>query len=285
MEEIQDRSHEDLQQEEGQTAVKTDRDKKETNRKDLPREDRSKREQRSGKSYYNPLNASLTIFLHEYHKQNGHDTEDCRDLLEFVEKGLKKGKFREYTGRSIDQRDDRRTRQIVDSPEKSTEGRDEPKDGVTRREIKIISGGLPDEGSPPSRKAAKRSKHSYLATEVMPRTLHDKPPPEITFSSEKIGRTTDTLNPPLVISMDVIDATIRRVFIDQESSADILFQRCFDALGLTDKDLESHSDCCVERPPSLARRFSFRLRLDSEVYFSTDGANIKHKNVCENLPP
>ncbi|MED6191401.1 hypothetical protein PIB30_116042, partial [Stylosanthes scabra] len=42
--------------------------------------------------------------------------------------------------------------------------------------------------------------------------------------------------------MDVIDATIRRVFVDQGSSADILFRRCFNALGLTEKDLESHSD-------------------------------------------
>ncbi|MED6145163.1 hypothetical protein PIB30_022473 [Stylosanthes scabra] len=220
MEEIQDRSHEYLQQEEGKTAVKTDRDKRESNRKDPLWEDRSRREQRSGRSYYNPLNVSLKTFLHEnssrgdrnayckYHKQNGHDTEDCRDLLEFVEKGLKKGKFREYTGRSSYRRDDRRTRQRVDSPEKSAEGKDEPRDGVVRREIKMISGGLPDEGNPPSRKDAKRSKHSCLAVEIMPRTLHDKPSPEITFSSEEIGRTTDTLNPPLVISMDVIDATI-----------------------------------------------------------------------------
>ncbi|MED6148227.1 hypothetical protein PIB30_051061 [Stylosanthes scabra] len=146
---------------------------------------------------------------YKYQKQNGHDTEDCCDLLEFVEKCLKKGKFREYTGRSGDRRDDRRTRQRADSPKKSTEGKNEPKDGVVRTEIKMISGGLPDEGNPPSRKATKRSKHSCLAVEVMPRALHDKPPPEITFFSEEIGRTTDTLNPPLVISMDVFDATIR----------------------------------------------------------------------------
>ncbi|MED6181102.1 hypothetical protein PIB30_016440 [Stylosanthes scabra] len=210
MEEIQKRSHDYLQQEEGQTAVKTDRDKREANRKDLSREDRSRREQRSGRSYYNPLNVSLTTFLHEvsqveripapraiknnhrgdrnayckYHKQNGHDTEDCRDLLEFVDKGLKKGKFHQYTGRSSDRRDERSTRQRADSPEKSTEGKDEPKDGVVRREIKMISEGLPDEGNPPSRRAAKMSKHSCLAVEVMPRTLHDKPLPEITFSSK-----------------------------------------------------------------------------------------------------
>ncbi|MED6118297.1 hypothetical protein PIB30_001529 [Stylosanthes scabra] len=172
------------EKEEGQSAVKTDRVKKEIGRKDLSREDRSRREQRSGRSYYNPLNVSLTTFLHEvsqveripapreiknnnrgdrnayckYHKQNDHDTEDCRDLLEFVEKGLKKEKFQEYTGRSSDRRDDRRTRHRVDSPEKSTEGK----------------------------KAIKRS---------LPRKL-----------------------------------------------CDILFRRCFDALGLTDEDLESHFD-------------------------------------------
>ncbi|MED6109003.1 hypothetical protein PIB30_029477 [Stylosanthes scabra] len=159
MEEIQERSHDYLQQEEGQSAVKTDRDKKETSRKDLSREDRSMREQRSGRSYYNPLNVSLTTFLYEvsqveripapraiknnnrgdrnayckYHKQNGHDTEDCRDLLEFIEKGLKKGKFREYTGRSNDRRDDRRTRHRADNPEKSTDGKDDHKEVVVRR--------------------------------------------------------------------------------------------------------------------------------------------------------
>ncbi|MED6111459.1 hypothetical protein PIB30_052472, partial [Stylosanthes scabra] len=35
----------------------------------------------------------------KYHKQNGHDTEECRELLDFVEQGLKNGKFREYTSR------------------------------------------------------------------------------------------------------------------------------------------------------------------------------------------
>ncbi|MED6171929.1 hypothetical protein PIB30_045471 [Stylosanthes scabra] len=47
MEEIQERSHDYLQQEEGETAVKTECDKKEANRKDLLREDRSRRERRS----------------------------------------------------------------------------------------------------------------------------------------------------------------------------------------------------------------------------------------------
>ncbi|MED6205744.1 hypothetical protein PIB30_020531 [Stylosanthes scabra] len=166
IEEIQERSHDYLQQDEGQSAVKTDRDKRETGRKDLSREDCSRREQRSGTpklSQVEKIPAPRAIKNNnrgdrnaycKYHKQNGHDTEDYRDLLEFIEKGLKKGKFREYTGRGSDRRDDRRTRHMADSPERKNDS----KEVVVRREIKMISGGLPDEGNPPSRKAAKMSK-------------------------------------------------------------------------------------------------------------------------------
>ncbi|MED6223760.1 hypothetical protein PIB30_077215 [Stylosanthes scabra] len=36
-----------------------------TSRREAPREDHGRQEQRSGRSYYNPLNVSLTTFLHE----------------------------------------------------------------------------------------------------------------------------------------------------------------------------------------------------------------------------
>ncbi|MED6222758.1 hypothetical protein PIB30_067490 [Stylosanthes scabra] len=55
MEEIQERSHDYLQQEEGQTVVKTDRSKKDNPRKEHFRDDRGRKEHRSNRSYYNPL--------------------------------------------------------------------------------------------------------------------------------------------------------------------------------------------------------------------------------------
>ncbi|MED6133373.1 hypothetical protein PIB30_027670 [Stylosanthes scabra] len=119
-------------------------------------------------------------------------------------------------------------------------GRMSPKS--THREIAMISGGIPKEGNPPSKKAAKRSEHSCLAVEVMHRPLAGKPPPAIVFSSEEIKQTTNSMNQTLVISASTINTKIRRVFIDQGSSADILFRRCFDALGLSESDLEAHSD-------------------------------------------
>ncbi|MED6223909.1 hypothetical protein PIB30_078708 [Stylosanthes scabra] len=103
----------------------------------------------------------------------------------------------------------------MNSPEnKADKKRDEPKVRSTHREIAMISGGILEEGNPLSKKAAKRSQHSCLIVEVMPRTLEGKPPPA-------------------------------KVFADQGSSSDILLRRCFDALGLTEKDLEAHSDDLV----------------------------------------
>ncbi|MED6205278.1 hypothetical protein PIB30_016261 [Stylosanthes scabra] len=63
----------------------------------------------------------------KYHKQNGHNTEDCRDLLGFVEQGLKVGKFCEYTDRRSNRGDDRRTRQRVSSPDSKSTGRKDVK--------------------------------------------------------------------------------------------------------------------------------------------------------------
>ncbi|MED6196518.1 hypothetical protein PIB30_048245 [Stylosanthes scabra] len=105
----------------------------------------------------------------KYHKQHRHDTEECRDLLDFIEEGLKNGRFREYTSRNRNKDDERRVRQRQNSPEtKAERRRDEPKERNAHREIAMISGGIPDEGNPPSKKVAKRNKHSCLAVEVMP---------------------------------------------------------------------------------------------------------------------
>ncbi|MED6111673.1 hypothetical protein PIB30_054489 [Stylosanthes scabra] len=50
--------------EEGQTAIKIDRNKKDNPRKDHFREERGQREHKSNRSYYNPLSVSLAQFLH-----------------------------------------------------------------------------------------------------------------------------------------------------------------------------------------------------------------------------
>ncbi|MED6213719.1 hypothetical protein PIB30_095988 [Stylosanthes scabra] len=65
MQEIQERSDDYLQQEEGQTTVKTDQNKKDNSWKDHFREEKKRREKKPNRSYYNPLSVSLAQFLHE----------------------------------------------------------------------------------------------------------------------------------------------------------------------------------------------------------------------------
>ncbi|MED6111101.1 hypothetical protein PIB30_049415 [Stylosanthes scabra] len=169
MEETQECSHDYMQQEEGQTAVKTDRNTRKTVLGGINSEkekDEGSKDPTGDRNLY-----------YKYYKQNGHDTEECSNLLGFVEQGLKKGKFREYTRRYKQRDDDRRVRQRMNNPEnKTNKKRDEPKDHGTHREIAIILEGIPEQENPPSKKAVKRSRHSCLAVEVMPRTLEGKPP-------------------------------------------------------------------------------------------------------------
>ncbi|MED6208721.1 hypothetical protein PIB30_047886 [Stylosanthes scabra] len=112
MEETQECSHDYMQQEEGQTAVKTDRNKKDSVQRDQFREGKGRRE--GDKNLY-----------YKYYKQNGHDTEECNDLLGFVEQGLKNGKFYEYTNKYRQRDDDRR---VSEQPGKQDRKKTDPKE-------------------------------------------------------------------------------------------------------------------------------------------------------------
>ncbi|MED6205028.1 hypothetical protein PIB30_014252 [Stylosanthes scabra] len=128
------------------------------------------------------------------------------------------------------------------------------------------------------RKQPKRSRNSCMAIEVRSIALASKLPPRITFSSEEIKQTTDNRNKSLVISVVTIDTIIGSVFIDQRRLTNILFRRWFDALGLTEKDLEAHSD-------DLVRCSGKRLTPDSFVTLwfsirnSPDTRNMKGREL------
>ena len=47
---------------------------------------------------------------------------------------------------------------------------------------------------------------------------------------------------PMVISAAMVNVEVKRVFIDQGSSADILFRDAFDKLGLNDVDLQMQKE-------------------------------------------
>ena len=46
----------------------------------------------------------------------------------------------------------------------------------------------------------------------------------------------------MVISTIMVNAEVNRVFVDQGSSPDIIFQDAFDRLGLKNTDLQTHKE-------------------------------------------
>ncbi|MED6164067.1 hypothetical protein PIB30_086170 [Stylosanthes scabra] len=140
MEETQECSHDYMQQEEGQTAVKIDRN----TRKTVPGGINFGKEKDEGNK---DLTGDRNLY-YKYYKQKGHDTEECSDLLGFFEQGLKNGKFHEYTSRYKQRDDDRRVRQRMNSPENKDDKKiDEPKDRGTHHEFAMLSEGILEEGN------------------------------------------------------------------------------------------------------------------------------------------
>ena len=105
------------------------------------------------------------------------------------------------------------------------------------RTINIIAGGFPRGGT--TKLAWK--KHIKEVLNVSSRMIK-KPTPEIVFSSSDLGGVLPGHDDPMVISTIIVNAEVNRVFVDQGSSAAIIFLDAFDKLGLKNTDLQMHKE-------------------------------------------
>ena len=75
-----------------------------------------------------------------------------------------------------------------------------------------------------------------------------KPPttPEIVFSSSNFEEAVPGHDDPMIISVKMVNAEVKKVFIDQGSSTDIIFRDAFNKLRLKNSDLQSYKEELVE---------------------------------------
>ena len=66
--------------------------------------------------------------------------------------------------------------------------------------------------------------------------------PKIVFSNSDFEEFVPPHDDPMIISAKMVNAEVKRVFIDQGSSTDIIFRDVFDKLGLTNFDLQSYKE-------------------------------------------
>ncbi|XP_065003886.1 uncharacterized protein LOC135636193 [Musa acuminata AAA Group] len=143
-----------------------------------------------------------------FHRDHGHDTEDCHDLQNQIEELIRRG----YLGRYLKE------------PREATP---RPRMPVERQVDVIIGGPAAGGGSSSARKSYARS-----SVEKRPRPELE---PEISFGAEEGERSHH--DDALVISIQIANARVKRVMVDTGSSADVLYLDAFKRLGLPTEDL------------------------------------------------
>ncbi|KAK2999689.1 hypothetical protein RJ639_023941 [Escallonia herrerae] len=178
-----------------------------------------------------------------YHNDHGHTTDNCESLKRAIEALIKRGHLRGY----INRRNEKREATPLAEREEVQENA-----GV----INTISGGIAAGGSSgQGRKAYARE----VFTTVGPSTKKQKiePTPTISFSDDDVGDTRIPHDDPLVVTLRVGNFDMKRILVDNGSSAEVLFYEAFQKMNI---------------PPDRLRK------IDTPLY---DFSN--HPVVCEGI--
>ncbi|XP_050259739.1 uncharacterized protein LOC126704771 [Quercus robur] len=169
-----------------------------------------------------------------FHRDHGHNTEDCRDLREQIEELIRKGKLQKYVkkGEYSKFRDDNRTQH--ESFTRDDDHTSQPPRKVIG-EINTITGGPSSGGSFRSlRKAYHRQVNSV---HTMPPSKYRRTYQDMSFNEEDARGVKQPHNDPLVIVLNIEGFNTRRILVDNGSSADIIYLPAFQQLKLDPKKL------------------------------------------------
>ena len=142
-----------------------------------------------------------------FHRDHGHDTDECFDLKQQVENLIRQGKLKSFLGR--------------DHKDEKLKGKAEESSRPPLREIRVIIRGSSIGQSSKSKKAYLKVVQSVQLSGRSPRvrTTNEQ---AITFTEEDAERIHHPHDDAIVITLLIADYTTRRVLVDNGSSANIL---------------------------------------------------------------
>uniref|UniRef100_A0A2N9F216 Uncharacterized protein n=1 Tax=Fagus sylvatica TaxID=28930 RepID=A0A2N9F216_FAGSY len=176
-----------------------------------------------GKLLKNPNRRAKDKYCH-FHRDHGHNTENCYDLKRQIEELIKQGKLQRFVER--DQREGRPPQARPQRP--PVEDHPRPPMG----EIHMINGGMAAGGtSRSSRKAYARQIHNVLVTQKANKTLRLEDLP-ITFTEEDARKVVHPHDDALVVTLEIPGYSTRRILIDNGSSVDIIYLTAFQQMRI-----------------------------------------------------
>ncbi|XP_065638402.1 uncharacterized protein LOC136071272 [Quercus suber] len=147
-----------------------------------------------------------------FHRDYGHDTDECYDLKQQIENLIRQGKLRHFVGR--DYKDEKLKAKMEESSR--------PPLG----EIRVIIGGMSTGQSSKVKKTYLKAVQNVQLSGRPPRTK-EVDEPTISFTDEKAERIHHPHDDAIVITLLIADYRTRRVLVDNGSSADILYYPAF----------------------------------------------------------
>ncbi|KAL0420377.1 UNVERIFIED_CONTAM: hypothetical protein Slati_3060600, partial [Sesamum latifolium] len=191
-------------------------------------------------------------FCH-FHNDYGHTTEECRHLKNEIERLIQNGYLQEYvcwekargtgsyqkkeTDRTKEPRGANQEAPPRESPQAGIKEKMDPNNVPRKGIIRMITGGPVGGDSHHARKAEIKRAHSETITEVLDVEAMEETH-VIQFGRAERSGPRSAHNDALVITDLLANYEVERIFIDSESSTDILFGKAFDQMQLGDAPLE-----------------------------------------------
>ncbi|CAA0811971.1 Unknown protein, partial [Striga hermonthica] len=160
-----------------------------------------------------------------FHKDYGHNTDDCRHLKDGIERLIKAGHLKEFIYKDREKSSRKRERSRSPCKRARTPENEElpQKKGV----IHMIFGGSTDGDSNRARKAYARGRHGKVKVQQF-----DKNGLVMNFGPADVGEVERPHNDALMIMAQVSGSEVQRVFVDTGSSVNVIFYDCLKRMEL-----------------------------------------------------